>query len=91
MDPSVREELIEVGEPLDAADLGDEGRPGGGPAGRVVEQLAELREAELNEPDEALADPRLLGHLGHREAGGLTQLGSGERVARRVLQLVSPG
>jgi len=52
-----------------------------GPAGRVIEQLAQLREAELDEPDEALADLRLLGHQRHREAGGLTQLRSRERVA----------
>ena len=53
----------------------------GGPAGRVVEQLAELREAELDQADEALADLRLLGHQGHREAGRLAQLDTGERVA----------
>ena len=36
----------------------------GGPAGRVVEQLAELGEAELDQADEALADLGLLGRRG---------------------------
>jgi hypothetical protein len=53
----------------------------GGPARRIVEQLAELGEAELDETDEALADLRLLGHEGHREAGRLAQLDPGERIA----------
>ena len=56
----------------------------GRPAGGVVEQVAELREAEVDEAEEALADPRLLGHEGHREAGRLAQLDTGERVAGRV-------
>ena len=60
---------------------GDPEHLAGGPAGGVVEQLAELREAELDEPDEALADLRLLGDEGHREAGRLAQLDAGERVA----------
>jgi hypothetical protein len=60
---------------------GDPEHLAGRPAGRVVEELTELREAELDEADEPLADPRLLGHEGHRKAGGLTELGSGERIA----------
>ncbi len=52
-----------------------------GEAGRVVEHLAELGEAQLDEPVEALADPRLLGHQRHREAGRLAQLDAGEGVA----------
>jgi hypothetical protein len=53
----------------------------GRPAGRVVEQLAELREAEIDEPDESLADRCLLRHEGHREAGRLAQLDAGQRLA----------
>ena len=58
----------------------------GGATGRVVEQLAQLREAQLDEAHEALADLRLLCHQGHREAGCLAQLGTGEWIAigRRV-------
>ena len=48
--------------------------PPGGATGGVVEELAQLGEAELDEADEALADASLLGHEGHREAGRLTQL-----------------
>ncbi len=55
----------------------------GRPTRRVLEQLAELRKAELDEPKEALANLRLLGHEGHRKAGGLAQLRSLERVASR--------
>jgi hypothetical protein len=52
----------------------------------IVEQLTELREAELDETDQPLADLGLLGHKGHREPGRLAQLGPDERVAggRRV-------
>ena len=55
-----------------------------GAAGGVVEQLAQLGEAELDEPVQPLADLRLLGHEGHREAGSLAQLepASGSRVGR---------
>ena len=52
----------------------------GGATGRVVEELAQLGEAELDEPDEALADAGLLGHERHREAAGLAQLDPIERV-----------
>ena len=55
----------------------------GGQAGGVVEHLAELGEAQLHEPVEALADPRLLGHEGHREAGRLAQLDPREGIAHR--------
>ena len=53
----------------------------GRPAGRIVEQLPKLREAELDQPVEALADLRLLLDERHREVGGLAQLGTGERIA----------
>ena len=52
-----------------------------GATGRVVEELAQLGEAQLHEPDEPLADPRLLGHERHREAGRLAQLDALEWVA----------
>ena len=48
----------------------------GGATGEVLEELAELGEAQLDEADEALADPRLFGHQRHREASRLAQLGT---------------
>ena len=50
------------------------GRPGPRRAPRA-------REAQLDEPDEALADPCLLGHEGHREAGRPAQLDTRECVS----------
>lgn len=52
-----------------------------GATGRIVEELAELGESQLDEADEALADTGLLGDERHREAGRLAQSGTGERVA----------
>lgn len=47
--------------------------------------LPQLGEPEVDEAADALADPRLLLDQAHREAGGLAQLGAGERIAHRRL------
>ncbi len=49
--------------------------------GWVIEELAQLGEAQLDESDEALADASLFGHEGHREPRRLAQLDTDERIA----------
>jgi len=77
------------------ADLGQVlGPPGGRRAGRrgalkqgdrrsaggILVRLAKLGEADIDEPQDPLADPGLLLDQGHREARGFAELRSGERL-----------